>query len=158
MKSQDDIVFLYEIERFGRLFRQTLHSKLDPYEIRPGQIPLLRCLWTRDGVNQKELLAHVQVEQPTLANTLKRMQRDDLITVDQDPLDRRKSLYFLTDRGHKARKVVEAALDEVYAICSKRLSVTDIRYFRRILHQMTERLELDLTDPLLILADEVPDA
>ncbi|WP_187170504.1 MarR family winged helix-turn-helix transcriptional regulator [Salidesulfovibrio onnuriiensis] len=135
--------------------RQNLGQKLAPYDIRPGQIPLLLCLWEQDGISQKHLLEKVHVEQPTLANTLKRMERDKLLRMERDPLDLRKCVYYLTERGQKVRSVVEAALTDVRDICEKGLSVNDLSYFRRILAQMNQQILADLQDPAMILADEV---
>ncbi len=157
MELKEDVHFLFQLEHFCRLHRQSLALKLAPYDVTPGQIPLLICLWDQEGVSQKELLQQVDIEQPTLANTLKRMQRDELVKAERDGNDRRKVIYRLTYRGKKAKTVVQAALNDVQSICETNLSVTDIKYFTRILEQMTQRLKQDILDPTLILADIVPE-
>lgn len=155
MQNEKNTDIFSTLERFSRLYRLCIQNRLAPYSIKPGQLAILKALWSRDGVNQKQLLAVVEVEQPTLANTLKRMQKDGLITRQHDPADKRKCIYSLTERGKKARNVVGVALSDIREICETGLSVNDLGYFGRILVQMSERLKDDLTDPALILADVV---
>ena len=155
MKKYSYINALFHLDHFSRLHRQCLAHRLAPYDVTPGQIPLLLALLEQDGISQKELLAKVDVEQPTLANTLKRMQRDDLVLMSRSSIDRRKVLYRLTERGRKARTVVQAALQDVQSLCEQNLSVNDLKYFERILTQMTTRLRQDALDPAFMLADVI---
>jgi DNA-binding MarR family transcriptional regulator len=76
----------------------------------PGQFPVLLELWNEDGLTQREPLDRLEIEQATLANTLSRMERDDLIVRRPHPRDRRAVRNFLTDKGKRIEApAVEAA-------------------------------------------------
>ena len=69
------------------------------YKVLPGQFPALVMLYQNDGLTQADLCQRINVEQPTMANTLNRMERDGLVQRVGDPDDKRRSLIYLTDRA-----------------------------------------------------------
>ena len=108
----------YQIGLLSRLFDRALEQHLADYHVLPGQFPALVMLYEQDGLTQAELCKRIQVEQPTMANTLNRMERDGLIRRKADPTDKRRALIHLTDRAksfkkdlmEKARQVPKTAL------------------------------------------------
>lgn len=150
-------LFFDQLSRFQRLYAKSLSSRLIPYGVHPGYLSILFRLWEQDGITQKELNAFLDIEQATLSNTLKRMQRDGLIT--QPPLktDRRRLHITLTDQGRTIRQTVEAAIDDLKSTVNQGLTINDRRYFKRIMRQMTEKLEEDQIESLVVLLDEVVD-
>ncbi|WP_286182027.1 MarR family winged helix-turn-helix transcriptional regulator [Desulfovibrio sp. Huiquan2017] len=155
MDENAEYRFFPAISRFNRLYAKALSKRLDPHGVRPGYLEVLFRLWEGDGITQKELHACLDVEQATLSNTLKRMERDGFLTRERSRKDRRRSVILLTETGASLRKLVPAAIDDLQAVVNTRLSVTDRRYFRRILMQMNEQLVSDLDDATLVLLDEV---
>lgn len=131
--------------------------RLKPYGVQPGYLTILERLWERDNVTQKELKLSMDIEQATLSNTLKRMERDGLI--ERSPLksDKRHHRITLTDKGSSVRSTVEGAIDDLRATVNTGLTVNDRRYFKRIMRQMTEQLEDDQIEPLVVLLDEIAD-
>lgn len=99
----------------ARFLEQALHRRIAPYGVVPGQFAQLLALYDRDGQTQAELCEEVRVEQPTMARTLARMERDGLIERRPDPTDRRRVLIFLTDRARGLRASLYAAAGEVNA-------------------------------------------
>ena len=89
----------YQIGLLSRLFDRALESELATYKVLPGQFPALVMLYQNDGLTQADLCQRINVEQPTMANTLNRMERDGLIHRVGDPDDKRRSLIYLTDRA-----------------------------------------------------------
>jgi len=75
-------------------------------------------LFEEDGLTQADLCRRIHVEQPTMANTLKRMERDGLIRREPDSIDKRQTRIFLTHLAkniklsliEKARTVPETAM------------------------------------------------
>lgn len=67
------------------MFARALHQRIAPHDVVPGQFAQLLALYERDGVTQQELCEIVRIEQPTMAVTLQRMERDGLITRRRDP-------------------------------------------------------------------------
>ena len=155
MAHHTDKLFHSAMARFHRLYAKGLSKRLEPHGVRPGYLDVFFRLWERDGITQKELHRTVDVEQATLSNTLKRMERDGFLVRKRNPKDRRQTLIELTDTGANLRKLVVTAIEDLQAVVNTRLSINDLRYFRRILAQMTDRLVSDVDDQTLILLDEV---
>jgi MarR family transcriptional regulator for hemolysin len=80
----------------ARLFLRELERQLAPTGIAPAYMPVLFALADGSKLTQKELARRAAVEQPTMAATLNRMQRDALIARMPDPADRRSALIALT--------------------------------------------------------------
>ena len=102
----------YQVAHLARLLGRELRSRLAPSGVGPGQFAQLLVLYQEDGLTQAELCARVHIEQPTMANTLDRMQRDGLITREPDPRDGRRAIVRLTAR---AREMEAELIDAVTA-------------------------------------------
>ncbi len=67
--------------------------------LRRGRIPLLLYILKNDGCAQSALAGHMHVSPASIAVTVKRMERDGLITREADGRDRRRNHLHLTDDG-----------------------------------------------------------
>jgi len=84
--SKDDSAG-YLANHLARLFARELQLRIKPLGLSTGTFPALLVLWEGDGLTQRELIEHLDIEQPTMANTLARMERDGLIERRKDPAD-----------------------------------------------------------------------
>ncbi|MCP1199290.1 MarR family winged helix-turn-helix transcriptional regulator [Notoacmeibacter sp. MSK16QG-6] len=98
----------YLASHMARLFAIALQRQIAPLDLAPAQFMTLLELWEEDGLTQVELVKRLDVEQATMANTLKRMARDGLIEPKPHPKDNRARQIWLTERGRELR---EAATD-----------------------------------------------
>jgi DNA-binding MarR family transcriptional regulator len=89
----------------GRLLVRALERRLEGGFA--GPMPVFLALSDGKALPQKELARLAAVEQPTMANTLARMERDGLVSGEPDPNDRRSTLLRLTPLG---RARADAAL------------------------------------------------
>jgi MarR family transcriptional regulator for hemolysin len=94
-------------------------------------------LWAEDGLTQKQLLERVDIEQATMANTLSRMARDELIERRPHPSDKRAQLIFLTPKAQAmkddaidAAREADLALFEGFKTFERELM---LEYIRRLL-------------------------
>jgi DNA-binding MarR family transcriptional regulator len=99
----------YLANHMARLFAKGLQERIAPLGIVTGQFPMLLELWEQDGITQRELLAKLDIEQATLANTLIRMERDGLIKRTKHPSDARAQQIWLTEKAKAVRKQAYAA-------------------------------------------------
>lgn len=157
MQNKDDSLFFIRLSRLQRLYAKALSKRLEPHGVKPGYLAILDRLWLEDAIPQKELHSSLNVEQATLSNTLKRMERDGILSRVRNPKDRRVTHIVLTDHGQALRKVVKASIADVQETATTGLTVNDRRYFYRVLKQMTVHLEADSDEATLILVDEVKD-
>jgi DNA-binding MarR family transcriptional regulator len=117
----------------SRLFARALHDRLVPHGVAPGQLSVLQRLWEGDGLTQAELARAVRVEQPTMARTLDRMERDDLIARVPSKEDRRAFNVRLTSRGRALRRAVEAESRSIETLALGSLKRSDRGTLARIL-------------------------
>src|SRR5882757_6917188 len=96
----------YQIGLLSRLFDRRLQEVLKASGVAPGQFAPLVMLFEQDGLTQADLCRRINVEQPTMANTLERMERDGLIRRKADTLDKRRALVHLTQKAKDARAQV----------------------------------------------------
>ncbi|MFL2769520.1 MAG: MarR family winged helix-turn-helix transcriptional regulator [Rhodospirillaceae bacterium] len=131
----------YQIGLLSRLFDKALEEHLTSFQVSPGQFPALVMLYEQDGLTQAELCKRIQVEQPTMANTLNRMERDDLIRRVPDPQDKRRVHVYLTDQ---AKTFKQDLIDAARAVPSQALvnfSTVDQDAFFRYLAKIIENLQ-----------------
>ncbi|MBK5933879.1 DNA-binding MarR family transcriptional regulator [Rhodovulum imhoffii] len=91
----------------ARLFAHGLARRIAPLGLAPAQFMVLLELWQEDGLTQHDLVTRLDVEQATMSNTLRRMERDGLIVRRAHDHDRRARRICLTD---KARALQAAAI------------------------------------------------
>jgi DNA-binding MarR family transcriptional regulator len=98
-------------------------------------------LFEQDGLTQAELCRRIDVEQPTMANTLQRMERDGLISRKDDTTDMRRALVYLTPRAREMQVKVMESARAVSNQTVKGLSVSDQDDMFRLVARMVENLK-----------------
>lgn len=111
----------YVINHVARQFARALHDEISQHGVVPGQFAQLLALYEKDGITQQELCEIVQIEQPTMANTLKRMERDGLVERVPHASDRRKHLIVLTDMAKRLEAPLIEAANRVNAAATQGL-------------------------------------
>lgn len=107
----------------ARLFAKMVDRRLKPYGLTSAHLPILFALGDGEAWSQKALTEFAAVEQPTMAATLARMERDGLIRRAPDPRDKRSALFSLTEVAQekfmsmqdKLRDLNKAALADLTA-------------------------------------------
>ena len=91
--------------RAARLFSRIADRELKLIGMASGQLPVYYDLASGAQLTQKALTEAAAVEQPTMAATLSRMERDGLLNRAPDLKDKRSSLFSLTPAAlqHAAR-------------------------------------------------------
>jgi MarR family transcriptional regulator for hemolysin len=90
-----------------------------------------------------ELARIIGIEQPTMAVTLRRMERDGLIERSPDPDHGRRTRVKLTKKGKKLSQVMRSAAYDVEEVASKGLGADEIKEFFRITGIMTRNLNTE---------------
>ncbi|WGY70758.1 MarR family transcriptional regulator [Burkholderia cepacia] len=102
-----------------RLFTRVVDRQLRDLGFAVSQLPVLVSLKKAGALSQTELARRAQVEQPSMAQLLNRMERDGLVLRVPDPDDRRSRLISLTDSASKGlasgRAVMEGASEQALA-------------------------------------------
>jgi DNA-binding MarR family transcriptional regulator len=131
----------YLANLMGRLFAQALESRLQPLGLRLGAFPALLHLWEQDGLTQKDLVRRLGIEQPTMAATLARMERDGLVIRTPDETDGRVQRIRLTSRARALQAPATAAAEAVNATALAGLSGAERAQFLRLMARVTAALD-----------------
>jgi len=131
----------YQIGLLNRLYDRCLQDALKDFGVAPGQFAPLVMLFEEDGLTQAELCRRINVEQPTMANTLERMERDGLVKRKADSEDRRRAHVFLTPRARDIQAQVMEAARAVSNRTVTKLSAGEQDDMFRLLARMVENLK-----------------
>lgn len=115
----------YLVNHMARIFAQELGARIRPLGLNIGTFPALLELWEEDGLTQKQLVARLEIEQATMANTLNRMERDGLVIRRKDPSDGRAQQVWLTEQARSLQAPATAAAEAVNADLLSGLSPTE---------------------------------
>jgi MarR family transcriptional regulator for hemolysin len=80
----------------ARGFERLSELRLKPFGFGVGTVPVLVAIKQGKAKSQRDLARFAKVEQPSMAQMLARMERDELIRRTPDPADGRSSLVSLT--------------------------------------------------------------
>jgi len=120
--------------------KNNLGKSLKPYNVTHEQWTLLKWLWAKDGISQKELSERSFKDQPTITRILDKLERRGLIRRQIDAEDRRVSLIYLTNEGQAIKgpliPLARQALDQ----CLDGLSKQEQEQLKNLLNRISDNL------------------
>jgi DNA-binding MarR family transcriptional regulator len=131
---------LQRVGRVGRLFTRWADGRLARFGFSVAQLPVLFALRDGKSKTQKELAALAQIEQPTMAQLLARMERDGLIQRGPNAEDKRSSLVSLTWRAAGNAVKSRAVLIEGSELALAGLSADEVKMLNDLLGRVLENL------------------
>ncbi len=120
----------------ARLFAREIDRKLTAMGLSSAYMPVFFALAHGESLSQKALAERAAVEQPTMAATLKRMERDGLIARRPDPADGRAALVSLTPAAQQKLKGVRAAGQAVNEAAMASLSAAEQAQYLKLLRKV----------------------
>lgn len=111
-----------------------------------GPMPVFLALHEGNALPQKTLAQVAAVEQPTMANTLARMERDGLIVREPDRRDRRSTLIRLSGEGLARAELAIVAAGQVNALALGALQPAERLAFVDMLKRIIAALEADVRE------------
>ncbi len=94
------------------LLMQILHShmhynfsKLEKVDMHPKQFPMLRLLFEYPGLNQREIAEKLNIKPPTVAVSIKRLEKTGYVARKQDESNLRISRIYITEKGAHVMKL-----------------------------------------------------
>ena len=125
----------------ARLFVRAIERRLSGGNA--GPMPVFLALQDGRAMTQTALAQQAAVEQPTMANTLGRMERDGLIEWTPDPNDRRSALVRLSELGRARADQALASAMEVNGLAAGALSGDELEAYLGFVRRMISALERD---------------
>jgi DNA-binding MarR family transcriptional regulator len=117
-----------------------LTQRIEQHDVFAGAYPVIAWLMQLADSTQGELSRLIGVEQPTMAITLRRLERDGLIERSPDPNHGRKSRVRLTPRGKMISQVMTSAARNLEKVATRGVSASELNDFFRIAELMIENL------------------
>lgn len=151
--AEDSLGFL--ICDTARYVKRVLYARLAPYGIPGSCWFVLRALWHRDGMSQRELSAMLGLAEPALMMTLRTMERLRLVTRARDEVDKRRISILLTQRARD----MEAELLGVAAEVNRAMLVTVTQDARSVMLSSLQSVHTELAracDGVLQPIDDEP--
>lgn len=125
----------------GRLFVRELDRRLAPLGLTPAHMPVLLALEDGVALPQKTLAERAGVEQPTMAATLNRMERDGLVSRTPNPEDGRSTLVALTPKALGKLPQIGKAVEAINALVLDPLTPTEQEQYFALLKRVIATLE-----------------
>lgn len=125
----------------ARLSRRLADRRLEPLGLSSGHLPVLNALIANGAMSQRALADHADIEQPTMAATLARMERDGIIGRQPDPHDKRVALFSLTPATREKIGALEATVKRLTADALSGLPEEDRDRFRHMLRTVIATME-----------------
>jgi MarR family transcriptional regulator for hemolysin len=141
-----DLSMGYMMNWAARVFRRLADRRLKPLGFSSGHLPVLNALIQADGMSQKALIEVSAMEQPTMAATLARMERDGLVERSADPNDGRAVLYSLTTATIAKVPAIKAAIEQMNTDALRTLPEDQRDQFRAQLQAMIVAMETMVVD------------
>ncbi len=101
------------MNRAARLLRRLADQRLEPLGLSSGHLPVLTALMEHDSMSQKALTESADIEQPTMAATLARMERDGIIERRPDPHDKRSVRFSLVPAVRDKAAAIKAVIESM---------------------------------------------
>ena len=124
----------------ARLLRRLADQRLQPLGLSAGHLPVLTALIKNDGLSQKALTESAAIEQPTMANTLSRMERDGIIKRLPGG-NKRSPQYTLTDETRRKVPEIQAAIRSMSAVALSGIPAEKQDDFRKMITAAIGALE-----------------
>lgn len=131
----------YLANQLARLLATALADRIGPHGVVPGQFAQLNVLYEQDGLTQRELCDRIRIEQPTMAKTLQRMERDGLVRCVPDPEDRRRIRVFLTEHARRLEPELTGAARAVTEAATRSLTDSELETYLSLTRRLIESLE-----------------
>ena len=129
------------ISRLGKLLMKRMDDSLRSVGVTTAQLPVLVALKNGERLTQKALAEFADVEQPSMAQLLTRMERDNLIQREPSPTDGRSSLIALTDHAHGLLEPGRDALRQLDAEICADLTPEEHATLSALLARIAARIE-----------------
>lgn len=128
------------INQCARVFERRMAEAIKPLGVAPAYLPVLFTLAELGSATQSELAKIVAIQQPTMALTLRRMERDGLITRTPDDADQRRAIVRLTSNARNLLPQVEVHARQINAAAFEGLPADAPRQLIDLLRRTSDNL------------------
>ena len=128
----------HDISRLTRAKAREAH--IDGVMSQPGARFVLAYLVENDGVTQRAIVDATHLRPPTVSVIISKMQDEGMVTIEQNPLDRRQTVVLLSERGREIDAEVVSKIKETDALALEGLNSEEIETLMRLLNKMKNNM------------------
>ncbi len=128
------------LNRVHLLHRIRLYNAGSKNGLYPGQPPVLEYIWQHPGCTQKQVADFLRVSSPSIATSVKRMQKAGLLEKETDPENLRCSRLTITELGLKQLDLCWAAFQQLDENAFRGFSQEELEALRSYLARVEENL------------------
>lgn len=129
------------------LHRVQIHSVASDKGLYFGQMPILQYVYDHPGCTQRDIVDFLKISAPSIATSVKRMQKTGLLQKEADAQDLRCNRLSVTERGDEMVKSCRFSFAEVDARMFKGFSQeeedTVYGYFERMIENLSGTKQAD---------------
>lgn len=133
-------------KRYYLASRAVLEATLRPYDLGSTQWYVLWQLANNGPTAQRDLLAMLQVEKPTLTGVVSALVRKGFVEQTEDPLDLRQRVLKITRSGLKVWRSLPDPIDLILKVAFDGVAKAELDTVVRVLQAATQRLNNHLTE------------
>lgn len=130
----------YQTRATHRAFDRMLQRHIGKHGLSNGFWYLLRVLWGREGMSQRELADEANLTESSTVLMLESMQRAGLVRKRRDTTDKRRINVFLTAKARRMKPRLQHYAGRVNAIATRGIAKQDLDTFLRVAIRMRENL------------------
>ena len=130
----------YQTRATHRAFDRMLQRHIGKHDLSNGFWYLLRVLWGREGMSQRELADEANLTESSTVLMLESMQRAGLVRKRRDTTDKRRINVFLTAKARRLKPKLQHYAGRVNAIATQGIPKQHLDTFLRVAIQMRENL------------------
>jgi len=121
-------------------YKNHVTTQMRPLGLYPGQDMILLELLKNDGVSQNLLVTTLCVDHSTIAKSVSRMIKNDLVKTEKSTKDKRVTLVSLTPNGRNLAQQVETIWNESESKAALGLSTEEQRLFIEMIDHIAKNL------------------
>lgn len=126
-----------------KIFHSHIHynfAKLENVQIHPRQFPLLKLLSEYPGLNQREIAEKLSIKPPTVAVSIKRLEKSGYVEKRQDEYNQRVSRIYITEAGIAIMKLGRKIIAEEEQMLLQGFSPEETVLLREYLQRINQNL------------------
>lgn len=120
-------------------FRETF-QELKKIGIHPKQVPFMILLSNQEGLSQREISKELGISPPTVAVSVKRLEKSGMVERRADEKDQRRCRIYLTRQGKEVISSGKKCVEEKEALVFQGFTESEQCLMKRFLDQMIENL------------------
>ena len=130
----------YMLAQVCKLHRQRADVLLNQIGLHVGQEMFLSRLWESEGDTQSELAEALQLQPATVTNSLKRLEREQIIERRDDSEDQRISRVYTTERGRQLEEPINEQWSQLEEETFKGFTAEELLLLRQLLQRAYRNL------------------